>query len=71
MTITTATYDVDILQGMSDARVTLTGTMSLLEDSDIADAKVVFLKKNPGKTVGVATAVGKVLPRHLAVDIKR
>ncbi len=56
---------------MSDARVTLTGTMSLLEDSDIADAKQVFLKKNPGKTVGVATAVGKVPPWHLAVDIKR
>ncbi|CAL8467755.1 g7293 [Coccomyxa elongata] len=35
-------------QGMSDARVTISGTVCLLEDGDVADAKKVFLQKNPG-----------------------
>ncbi len=35
-------------QGMSDARVTISGTACLLKDGDVADAKKVFLQKNPG-----------------------
>lgn len=43
------THDIEMMQGMSDARVTVSGKMSLLEDGDVADAKQVFLKKNPGE----------------------
>lgn len=34
---------------MSDARVTLSGRMSLLGDEDVAEAKKTFLQKNPGQ----------------------
>ena len=39
---------VYLWQGMSDARVTVSGTVCLLEDGDVVDAKKVFLQKNPG-----------------------
>lgn len=42
------TVTVPGYQGMADARVTISGTVCLLEDGNIADAKKVFLQKNPG-----------------------